>query len=445
MKHALLILLFALCYAGCRRDVRLINDTYLQTAKAGLSDSLGAADFRKLDFARAHRFAVDSINLFVLRVPFVGRSIADDFVIVKTSSAGKIERGKIVHLDGKEVAHNDGEGRKRTWEGSIEISSLNRASVVKSPVVNGYISAFHTTNNYRSALVQPSNVLPEVIITYVIPSDNGMSWSAWLNIQSFFFEMGTSWGNYYGPIGEGMPAGGSGGGGGSTGAGGGPSIVPIEPVVLIDFESQDTYSGIDLQKFINCFNAIPDVGSTCAIEIFTDIPVDGNPNIFYDIATGSPGHVFINVRKSNGMQSASQNIGFYPKSGYKAVTYAPTAGKLVNNEHHEFNASLKMDLTPAQLVSVLTRIQQLANLNYDVDEYNCTDWALDIFNRVRNDKVEIPLYGLPGSPLTQHTRTPQGLYHKLQQMVNSNDPEKGNVTIGIVKGFAGGSTGPCNE
>jgi hypothetical protein len=63
---------------------------------------------------------------------------------------------------------------------------------------------------------------------------------------------------------------------------------------------------------------------------------------------------------------------------------------------------------------------------------------------VRTNKLEIPLYGIPGSQMTQASRTPQGLYHKLQQMMNSNHPEKANITIGIVKGYAGGSTGPCN-
>jgi hypothetical protein len=126
------------------------------------------------------------------------------------------------------------------------------------------------------------------------------------------------------------------------------------------------------------------------------------------------------------------------------MTYAPTAGKLVDNAGHEFNASFKMNITPAQLSSVLIRMQQLSNINYDVDSYNCTDWALDIFNTARTDKLKIPLYGIPDSPMTQGSQTPQGLYQKLQQMMNNNHPEKGNITIGIIKGYAGGSTGPCN-
>jgi hypothetical protein len=79
-----------------------------------------------------------------------------------------------------------------------------------------------------------------------------------------------------------------------------------------------------------------------------------------------------------------------------------------------------------------------------VDGYNCTDWALEVFNSVRPDRLRIPLYGIPNSPMTQGSQTPQGLYQQLQKMMNSGHPEKGNITIGIIKGYAGGSTGPCN-
>jgi hypothetical protein len=252
-----------------------------------------------------------------------------------------------------------------------------------------------------------------------------------MRLGSYF--PGSSWGNYYGTWGGESGHHSGGGNSGST-----------DPTIFVDQETQDEYEAIEVGKFINCFNAIPDAGSTCTIEIAADIPVDGDPRKFYDFNIGSPGHVFITIRKSNGSQQAVQHIGFYPKSGYKASTYAPTGGKLVDNAKHEFNASLKMNVTPAQFSSTLLRIQQLANLNYDVDEYNCADWALDIFNHTRTNKLEIPLYGIPGSTLTQHTRTPQGLYNKLQGMVSTNDPEKGNITIGIYKGYAGGSTGPCN-
>jgi len=440
MKHTLIIFIFALLFFACRKPEQVGNDSYLETVKSSLKDSLSNADFQELDFSRAVLNEVDSADFYLLRIPFIGKHVGSDFVLAQTKENGILERGRIVHLKGKINKTHTGTGQ---FDGEIRVRSLQGKELVNSAIVNGYISAFHSRAFSRSTLVQPGNVMPEVIVTYVIPSSGGISLSSWFLFQSLFGS-GFS-GSFYSFFdannssldgGGGYPY-----GGGSGGGGGGPTN---EPPILVDLESQDAHDAIDLQKFINCFNAVPDDGADCSIEIFADIPVDANPNTFFDFNTGSPGHVFINVRKSNGPQVASQNIGFYPKSGYKASTYAPTAGKLVNNEHHEFNASLKMNLSPTQLNSILNKMQQLSNLNYDVDEYNCADWALDIFNHVRANKVAVPLYGIPGSPLTHATRTPQGLYQKLRQMVNANDPEKGNITIGIVKGYAGGSTGPCN-
>jgi hypothetical protein len=446
MKHTLLILFVALFAVSCQKDLQPNESDYLETAKSALKDSLSASDFAALDFSKAARSRVDSISLYALRIPFRNKVSQEDFVFIKTNEKGQIESGKIVHLQGKVTEVGSSPIKRRRWDGNVSIASLDRKTVIESPIVDGYISAFHQQDRYRAALQAPQeDIMPEVIITYVKTADYGFSWSSWFYLQSFFANGDSGGGGgYYGSFsgngGDPWSGGGYGGGGrGSTGGGG-----SSDPVVLIDKEAQDVNPAIDIQEYVKCFSSIPDAGSTCYIEISSDIPVDNNPNAFFDISTMSPGHTFITVSKSNGTQHVTQNIGFYPKSGYKAMTYAPTAGKLVDNEKHEFNASLFMSLTPAQLSTVLLRMQQLSNLNYDIDQYNCTDWALDIFNSVRPSKLEIPLYGLPDSPMTQATRTPQGLYNKLQQMVNNNDPEKKNITINIIKGYAGGSNGPCN-
>jgi hypothetical protein len=447
MKHILLTLTIVLVVIGCKKEIEVPGDTYLQTVKHGLSDSLSSQDFERLDFNSSVLSKVDSLSLYVLRVPFQGSQVGYDFVIVKTTIGGKIEQGKIIHHEGKATAYGDGPVKKQRWDGNITIASLNRTDVLQSTIVNGFITAFHSNVNART-LVHEAGLMPEVVITYVRSSSSSdFSWSFWMSFVSFFSQSSAneSLNGYYSWFDGGGSPGGGGGGGSTDGSGnpnnGGPQI---DAPILIDLEPDDEKAGIDLQKYINCFTSIPDAGSTCSIEISSDIPVDNDPNKFYDFSTGSPGHVFITVMKSNGSQHATLNIGFYPQSGYKASTYAPTGGKLVDNAKHEFNASLKMGLTTAQLSTTLTRMRQLSNINYDTDEYNCTDWAMDIFNHTRTNKLQIPLYGIPGSPLTQHTRTPQGLYNKLQQMMNANDPEKGNITIGIYKGYAGGTTGPCN-
>lgn len=436
MKHILLFSLVVVFILSCRKDLPPGDSGYLEMAKKDLNDSLGATGFEALDFSRAVRARVDSIGFFALRVPFKGKVEKEDFVFIQTNANGLIERGKIVHLKGEITEEGTGVAKRKRWDGTITLTSLDRKTVFQSPVVNGYITALHQGRAYRTMTEVVEGLMPEVIITYTISTSYGFSWSDMYMLQSLLGSGGDSGGGYYSSFSGGSSDPWNGSGGSTGGAN--------DPVILVDKEYQDSNPAIDVQRYIKCFSSIPDVGSTCSIEIYADIPVDNNPNAFFDISTMSPGHTFISISKSNGAQRVVQNIGFYPISGYKSMTYAPTAGKLVDNAKHEFNASLSMALTPAQLSTILLRVQQWSNLNYDVDQYNCTDWALDIFNSVRASKLDIPLYGIPGSPMTQATRTPQGLYQKLQQMMGSNNPEKGNITIGIIKGYAGGSTGPCN-
>lgn len=448
MKHIFtLSICFLLLYA-CKKEDALPMSSYLENVKGALKDSLQPADFSSLDFTRSVQSKVDSVQLNVLRVPFKNKKLENDFVIVETDETGIVKRGKIIHLKGVVTENENDKLRRRTWNGEIIISSLDRTKAINSPINNGFISAFHSQNTTRSS-VHPDNVMPEVVITYVIPSgSSGMSWSSWFLVQSFFADYsGNNWYGYYSSL---DGSGGSyGGGGGSSSGGGYPSggggNIEQDTPIQIDIETQDEYDAIDIEKFINCFTAIPDAGASCSIEIFADIPVDKDPNKIFDFGSRSPGHTFINIRKSNGAQSASQNIGFYPSNGFKTIlTNAPIDGKFVDNGNHEYNCALKMNITPAQLNAILVKMQQLKNTKYDIDNFNCTDWALDVFNKARTSPLVIPLYDIPGNVPSIGTRMPNGLYNKLREMKNSGHSEAGNITIDIVKGYAGNSTGPCN-
>jgi hypothetical protein len=447
-----LSLLLTLGMASCKKENDVTRKSYLDVVKTALKDSVANSDFSQLNFNKAVLSKVDSVGLFLLRVPFAGKNIKNDFILLQTAKPGTIVKGKIVHVEGEQVQVEDAGIKKRTWNGSISISSLDRKTVLNSSIENGYVSVVHHQNNLRTAVV-PEPEMPEVVVIAYV-HNGGISFSDWVFLQGLFYDSGGgSSGGYYGSLD--VQIGGGGGGttagqgytGGYQGDYGSDSFddVPVDPTIQIDFETQDQNDPIDLQKFVNCFNSIPDAGATCSIEIFADIPVDSDPTKLFDFVNGSPGHTFINVRKKNGSQSASQNIGFYPKSGLKtALTNAPIDGKFVDNGNHEYNASLKMDLTPAQLASTLTEILYLKNSKYDIDDYNCTDWALAVFNKTRSNKLEIPVYYIPENNSPAGTSMPQGVYNKLKQMKAANDPEAANITIGIVKGWAGNSTGPCN-
>lgn len=450
MKHISIFLVVLLFMAACKKERPQTEKAYLNNVQTALKERMPEKDFTNLDFSRSVLSKVDSVSLYLLRVPFQGKALRNDFVLVKTDKTGWVEQGKIIHLEGKAKKWEEGIMKKLRFDGNITIFSLDKETVLHSPITNGYIEAFHGNNQRTASLMPSGETLPEVVVVGYIDNDNTLSYTDLCYLEKLLSSSGGS-GNYSGGYYGSLDGNISDGGGGYSGGSGSSDYydyggVVQDPPILIDFENQDGLDAIDVQKYFNCFLGIPDAGSTCSIEIFTDVPVDTDPNILFDFNNGSPGHTFIQIKKSNGLQSTIQNIGFYPKSGWKVkLTNAPTEGKFVDNSQHEFNASLRMNISPENLRSILTEILYLANfIQYDIDNYNCTDFALDIFNKVRTNKIEIDLYDIPGNYPSTGTRTPQGLYKKLRQMKDSNHPEAYNISMSNFKCWVANSSGPCN-
>lgn len=454
MRKVYILIITSLIFLGCKKEMQHFSkDSFLQNLKTSLKDSLSIADYASLDFSKALLNRVDSVQLYFVRIPFQGSKLISDFVIVKTNGKGKVQEGKIIHLEGSRVEVGEGKVKvkRREFDGQVSISSLNRTRVLNSEIRDGYIMALHPKLNSReqSATVYPAPDLPEVVIVAYVNRDTGLDFSTWVLLNSFIYCSsfaedpsgggGGDSGGYYGSTGEGYSYGGGGSGsGGSTGGSG----VNEDNTIAMDLETFVDHPAIDVSKYLKCFDNIPDDGATCSIEIFTDIPVDSDPTKLFNWNTQAPGHVFLELKKSNGTQSVQQSIGFYPQANWKNILSAdPVTSKMVNDGGHEFNASLKMTVTPFSLRSAITRIKELSTMKYDMDEFNCTDFALEVFNYVRTP-LEIPQYVIPGGVYA--TNTPQGLYNKLTDMWLTNDPEKKNITINILKGYVGSSSGPCN-
>lgn len=449
MKQIFTLIIFSVVIFSCRKEVSKINpDHYLQNVKSALKDSLNETDYSVLDFSKALINKVDSVNLYFLRVPFKGKSLVNDFVIVKTNKDGKIEQGKIIHLEGKVNQFGEGTLKQRGFDGNISISSLNRKDVLKSTINRGYITAFHQQVNTREQLME-ANVMPEVVVVAYVHYNTGIEFSTWLWLQNLMYDYGSGGsGNYssgyYGSDGGGYNYGGGGGGttGGTGGTDGGAGVT-IDQTVLVDIDTYVNKDPIDIEKYLKCFDNIADAGAQCEITINADIPVDNDPNKLFDFSTGSPGHTFIQIKKTNGAQSVVQNIGFYPKTGWKTITNFPIDSKFVDDSQHETNVSFSKALTPEQLRSILTEIRRKENVQYDLDDFNCTDWALDIFNN-QGYTLTIPRYLIPGSIKADGVNTPQGVYNKLKEMKAASVPGSDKIAIGFLKGWVSDSNGPCN-
>jgi hypothetical protein len=458
MRQFLFIICLSLFSLSCNKVLNKNNKpAFLDNVKASLKDSLSKNDYDALDFSKSLLSNVDTAKLHLLRIPFKGKSIKEDFLVLRLDERAKIISGRIIKIS--ESADNN-LNAGQTFNGNITISWLNRNLVVQSEIENGYITYFHKSSNQRGLVVPyEGHVLPEVVVVSYIVHESTISYSAWMNLLSLFSYSYSNQGGgnnsgFYSSMDFSYSGGGYGGGSGS-GSGGGDrkdasELLPDEgfeqEIILVDFEPVEKRDAIDVTKYLKCFSNIPDSGSTCSIEILTDIPVDNDPDKFFNWNTGSPGHTFLQIKKSNGSQSVSQNIGFYPEQGWKTLlTTAPVKGKFVDNGWHEFNASLKRDISADQLKSVVTEIESLAkSVQYDIDDYNCTDFALQVFNSVPySTPLEIPKYNIPGGMAPNGTNTPQGLYQKLKNMRQAGQ-EYNNITIPGVKGFVSDSNGPCN-
>lgn len=348
----LLVISLTLVLFACRKNVPGERaDTYLERVKTQLEARLSQKDWEAIDFSRGLCGPEDSAGRMLLRLAFKGRELSRSFVLLQTTGKGKVLNGRII-----ELVKDEGVGPTR-YNGAITIRALEGTVLLKSAIVNGYITSWHEQSSaQRTASLMPDDgTLPEVVVVASY-SSGGISYSDWACLNYFLDNSGGSGGYYYSLDGSG----GFGGGGSSGGSDSGSTDnsdggVMSDSPILIDYENQDQLPAIEIEKFVKCFDAIPDAGATCSIEIFADVPVDAGPNKLFDFKNGSPGHTFIQIKKSNGTQSAIQNIGFYAKSGLKAVlTNVPIDGKFLDNGGHEYNASFKMNLKPDNFRSTLT-------------------------------------------------------------------------------------------
>lgn len=428
MKKIILIAFSAIFMISCKKDIEFdtSQSTYTSKVRAGLKDSLTARDFAHIDFTRSIITKTDTA-IFFLRIPFINKKLSEEFVLLQTDTLGKILTGSIIKLSQRTNISDEDYG----YNGTVELSYLNGTTNIISEIKNGYITAFHKRQVAQRSLVVPDTRIyyPEVIGAYYNILTGGATPSYYVSLSGFTPGGAVSgWSTRYSPM-EG------------TGRGNENNTEEDDPLV-VDFEYIENLSPIDIAKYLKCFSSIPDGGSTCSIEILVDIPIDGFPNRIFDVELGSPGHTFLRIAKTNGSQSITQNIGFYPNSTWKMLFASPVENKIVDNGEHEFNASLKMNLTPEQLNNTINLISSLSGRDYDIDDYNCTDFSLQVFNQSRpGNPIDIPKIELPGvrSPIS----TPGELYKKLKSMQQSGI-EGSNISSPGTKTYVSKSNGPCD-
>lgn len=185
-----------------------------------------------------------------------------------------------------------------------------------------------------------------------------------------------------------------------------------------------TAAAINLTQLFNCFINIQNLGASYTLKLCSDIPVNNKPDWLIDENYNS-GHTFLTLTKTNGSNSVSQSFGFYPQHHKISISNLPGPSEMRDNGLHEYDASIEITLSQSNFTWLIGAAQALAGTAYDLNNFNCTDYALQLFNAVSPNPIIVPdWYG----PITNHNfgRTPNGLYKKLTQMTSNPNVSIGN-------------------
>jgi hypothetical protein len=155
--------------------------------------------------------------------------------------------------------------------------------------------------------------------------------------------------------------------------------------------------------------------------------------------TGRVGHTFIQLTKTNGANTVTQYLGFYAACGICALAGDPTTSKMVDNSGHPYNASLTLNLNEAQFGAVTSSMQYHSADEYALCDYNCTAYALDVFNTVMSTPLDPALMTIPGGTPGE---MPNGLYLLFEHMQSGSSAP--DIKLYPTPQTAGSSHGACN-
>jgi hypothetical protein len=182
-------------------------------------------------------------------------------------------------------------------------------------------------------------------------------------------------------------AGGGGGGSSYSGVGsvGGGSIA--RPVIANLAAAPVIYSPThiitDIKDYLKCFQNTP--GATFQVTVCVDQPSPGSRNpwviSFTDGASGSgatsAGHVYLVLTENMpGGWSITRNVGFYPSRSVWPTT-PPVPGVLNDDENTQFDIAAQYNISSPLFFAMLQFINGASGYNYQVNTYNCTNFALD--------------------------------------------------------------------
>ncbi|MFY0631966.1 MAG: hypothetical protein JXR05_16515 [Flavobacteriaceae bacterium] len=132
----------------------------------------------------------------------------------------------------------------------------------------------------------------------------------------------------------------------------------------------------NMEEYLDCFDST----QGAKVTIYAEQPDPENPN--RDIWMGDVGHSFISIEQNGHIVT----FGFYPASGIGLLSN--TTGTMGNDQNHNYHVSASINISASILNTLLNHSISFSNSDYNLQNINCTSFAISSANIIG---LNIPL------------------------------------------------------
>lgn len=163
-----------------------------------------------------------------------------------------------------------------------------------------------------------------------------------------------------------------------------PSEGAFDALTINAFSGPNAIGNIG--DYNHCFDNVPGTDHKYTITICVDQPAASSRSSWAYSPGGSSGsasggtpvdvgHTFLILTEVTPQKTITRNVGFYPYSGVSPVDPVDV-GQLNNNEAHFYDVAVTATITSSQFFSALNFINGYSSKSYDLNNNNCTNFAL---------------------------------------------------------------------
>jgi hypothetical protein len=166
------------------------------------------------------------------------------------------------------------------------------------------------------------------------------------------------------------------------------------------------------------------------IRLCADVPNDKNPKqVLYK---NEPGHVFLIFQQFNETDTISLAFGYYPKKPANVILFKNVKSELRNNRNRMYDCQFSRSVTEYNFFDVLDSAVVLAGKKYNLNHFNCYDYAVRVFNLSAGNYL-IPVQYVKFPFIWGKGGSPTGLYRQLKALKDNDSTWSNHIEFGQLK------------